>query len=386
MVRGAFFRCRAVCAKVEGAMSKSNLCQRIYTVVCWISAAKSETGSIMQRTVASSTIWVLNRMPLTRNDAIIANVGQHFFPWHDDITPRFARDYVDAARWHASGRWRRESAEHNRNRLVHNISDEGVHFFFREAGPQIWKDGVFPGKRAGTTSKNHECIPPWNYELVQQAYLLPDDAASASTQPSNTLDELLGRRAFDAYNHGLCHLTANSPVDLLRVWLPTALLGSRESFAPMDCTHSTRNGSVLAFWNQMLMHSIWRREARGEGRTSASRSARRIDRSGPSMDQLWQAAKMMITGPAFRYVGYRPEGIDRYDGTHSGGYGDSGGACEMCSSNGTAGSLVAGGGWRGFCRTGYRSDPRLCNDGFLPGQTCPETRLNGRCTKERGPA
>jgi len=53
-------------------------------------------------------------------------------------------------------------------------------------------------------------------------------------------------------------------VGLLRVWLPSAVLGARESSVAKDCTHSVLAGSTYAFWNQHLIHSVWRREARNK--------------------------------------------------------------------------------------------------------------------------
>lgn len=108
----------------------------------------------------------------------------------------------------------------------------------------------------GTSSKRHDCLPPWEYAVVQRAQRTrqhqletcgPSQAqrqphsqtktatsgAVAGTAPSGgsklTLERLLGARAFAAYNAGGCDAVAASPVSLLHTWLPSALLGSRES-------------------------------------------------------------------------------------------------------------------------------------------------------------
>ena len=45
------------------------------------------------------------------------------------------------------------------------------HTFLREAAPQFWRGGVFPG-RIGTTSKRHDCLPPWSAEdVLKDAHL-----------------------------------------------------------------------------------------------------------------------------------------------------------------------------------------------------------------------
>jgi len=97
----------------------------------------------------------------------------------------------------------------------------------------------------------------------------PHDSHSSS----HSLESLLGPRAFDAYNEGICTSLARTPVGLLRVWLPTAVLGPRESSVPRDCTHSVLAGSTYAFWNQLLMHAVWRREARARARDPPTATA-----------------------------------------------------------------------------------------------------------------
>ena len=289
--------CRAVCAKVPGAWSRINRCRRVHTVVCWLSAGKSESPSMQKRTLGYVAAWVFASVrTLTRRDIIVANAGHHFHPWTSAVVKHQVRPFIDACAWHASGQWR--PAGHLSSSTPRPWTERVPHTFLREANPQIWERGVFPG-RIGTASRKHECLPPWPYQLVQQAHM----RTPTERRPVNsTLETLLGPKAFSAYNQGMCEAVGShpfiratqrlvqcghsqlpspspsppqspcspsqprqvqhTPVGLLRVWLPSALLGSRESSVPRDCTHSVLHGAIYAFWNQALVHSVWRREQR----------------------------------------------------------------------------------------------------------------------------
>ena len=284
--------CRAVCAKVHGIWSASNRCQRVHTIVCWLSAAKSEAPSVLQRTLGNVAAWALASVgaTLTQRDIVVGNAGHHFHPWDSRWHVHQLASFVNVCRWHKStrGRWRQtprssgqtSAASSARPPAGHAAATTPMatpHIFLREAGPQIWARGVFPGAaadarpsrtreqashrtgRIGTSSPLHDCLPPWPYEPVQQVHMQRSDAASRA---NSSLDVLLGPRAFHAYNGGLCEAVAGSPVDLLRVWLPTALLGARESAHVGDCTHAMHDGSTYAFWNQLLLHAVWRRGER----------------------------------------------------------------------------------------------------------------------------
>ena len=389
--------CKAICPKVPPLMRSmpkgdatrdeipftpnevqtSQVCQHVHSIVCWVSAGKSESGSMRQRTLGATAEWLLSSLnTLTPRDVIVANVGPHYKPWKDvtaegglGTVPAMIREYVEVMRWHASGKWRGENE--GGSKVSNALSDEqryaalvtsrkvieysyisprvpvlnlscsglfkeiqyhtvlyglirnkplppsvieyansgrcgvrtslaywerlrraalkraesiglyplpampplswepnsdyvrkamdgweapGPHALLRESTPQFWQTveqksdgdgGVFPG-RTGTSSKNHDCIKPWDYEKVQQ-------------DPS-LLRDLLGPRAYSAYNAKLCELVQSSPVSVLRLWLPSAVLGARESFVKGDCTHSLIAGSTLAFSNQLLLHEVWRRE------------------------------------------------------------------------------------------------------------------------------
>lgn len=168
------------------------------------------------------------------------------------------------------------------------------HAFFREAPPQFWKGGVFPGRKIGTTSQNHDCLLPWNFTRVQQAThqrtaRVGGKSGKVTAPPpptSDTLEVLLGPRAFDAYNERRCEDVSGTSIGLLKVWLPSALLGSRESYVKRDCTHSLTAGSALSFANQLLMHQVWRREARW---THPAMGGLRTD--------TWDQLQQLLTNP-----------------------------------------------------------------------------------------
>lgn len=283
--------CRGMCDRERrGGLAP---CADVHTVVCWLSAAKTESPSFKKRTLAHTTAWALGELgrSLTPRDIVVGSLGAHFAPSVAIPTTgfrggtkvvRLAEDFVEVMRWHASGRWRRDtpsgldalngsaggvaaSASPQAQRAV----QQGPHAFYREASPQFWREGVFPG-RVGTSSKNHDCLPPWDFAAAQQA-AQPQGSRRRDGRASNdSLDVLLGRHAFAAYNDRICGAVRGSPVSLLRVWLPSALLGSRESAVRGDCTHSLRTGSTYTFWNQLLLHEVWRREAEREGSPRAA--------------------------------------------------------------------------------------------------------------------
>lgn len=156
--------CRAVCAKVRGGWSRTNRCREVRTVVCWLSAGKSESPSMVRRTLALVTTWAFGSLPsLTRRDIVVANYGHHFAPWATDnrMLSRQLETFVEACRWHASGRWRREVDPDDEAAAA----SEGMkgwrrrvpHTFYREASPQFWAEGVFPG-RVRLSPPRHHCL------------------------------------------------------------------------------------------------------------------------------------------------------------------------------------------------------------------------------------
>ena len=298
--------CRAVCSKVRGPWSRKNRCREVHLIVCWLSAGKSESPSMLRRTLALVATWLFSyATTLERRDIVVANVGHHFLPHHGRTKVRGygphghaqqLAPFVEVCKWHAKGLWRLELNPNDETAAkayaveataakakAATASDETElasyggnstlgrggwrqrvpHTLYRETSPQIWAGGIFPG-RAGTSSKKHACLPEWDYEPVQQAERRRQPHARrglGDAAANSTLDVLLGATAFDAYNARQCELLAKSPVGLLKVWLPSALLGARESSTPRDCTHSYMYGSTNAMWNQLMMHAVWRREA-----------------------------------------------------------------------------------------------------------------------------
>ena len=246
--------CRAICSKVSGPWSPRNLCRDAHTIVCWLSAAKAESPSMRERALGQVTAWLLATVTsLSSRDIVIGNAGHHFSPWdsNDVVLETQVKPFVNACTWDMLGQ-PQGAASHTQPAG----SAARPHYFLKEASPQFWPEGVFPG-RIGFISRKHDCLPPWSYERVQQAMQLPIDRRP----PELTLEHLLGRRAFEAYNRGLCAAVAASPVGLLKLWQPSALLGSRESSFPGDCTHGMMHGSLYPYWNQVLLHAVWRRES-----------------------------------------------------------------------------------------------------------------------------
>lgn len=137
------------------------------------------------------------------------------------------------------------------------------------------------------------------------------------------LERLIGPRSYDAYNHDLCNMTADSPVGLLRVWLPTAIVGSRESSVPHDCTHFLMAGATYAFWNQHMMHAVWRREQRsdsiGTGMSAGASAGAHSDTTpaastGANRITMWHAVRRMLA----RYTRATNRSGDELEGTFDG--------------------------------------------------------------------
>lgn len=335
--------CRAVCTKVRGAWSKSNRCREVHTVVCWLSAGKSESPSMMRRTLALVTTWAFGSLAsLTRRDVIVGSYGHHFLPWDKEVRllSQQLETFIEVCKWHAQGRWRK-TVDAN-DEVAYSKGIRGVlpptwrrrvpHMLYREANPQFWQGGVFPG-RAGTSSKKRDCLPPWEYEEIQRAH--------RQQQPSSSpLDHLLGPRAYAAYNAASCTAVAHSPVGLLRAWLPSALLGSRDSSVVGDCTHSYLYGSTNAFWNQLLLHAVWRRERRQR------------DKEAPSSS--WSASRLETWNELQRMLERANENVAGRDRARDGSYG---GVCgKYARTNGT-----------------YRPFPQACCTEASPVQKCGHT-------------
>jgi len=118
----------------------------------------------VRRTLALVTTWAFGSLPsLTRRDIVVANYGHHFAPWATDnrMLSRQLETFVEACRWHASGRWRREVDPDDEAAAA----SEGMkgwrrrvpHTFYREASPQFWAEGVFPG-RVRLSPPRHHCL------------------------------------------------------------------------------------------------------------------------------------------------------------------------------------------------------------------------------------
>ena len=332
--------CRAVCTKVRGAWSKANRCREVHSIVCWLSAGKSESPSMLRRTLALVTTWAFGSLAsLTRRDVIVGSYGHHFQPWDRDarVLSQQLESFVEVCKWHAHGRWRK--AVDANDEAAATSGGAGTawryripHMFYRETNPQFWEGGVFPG-RPGTSSKKHDCLPPWNYEDVQRAQQQQQQRASSP------LDRLLGPRAFAAYNAACCAAVARSPVSLLRTWLPSALLGSRDSFVVGDCTHSYLYGSTNAFWNQLLLHTVWRRERRWDKEELAG---------------TWPANRLETWQELQRMLASANENLATRDRARDGSYG---GVCgKYARNNGT-----------------YRPFPLACCTEASPVQKCGHT-------------
>ena len=288
---------------------------------------------------------------------------------------------MQAATWHEHGRWRPEVDPNDEAAAAGGEASAGAgagasawrarspHFLYREANAQLWAGGVFPG-RVGTSSQKHDCLPPWDVEALQQALLPQRTRPTRRVAPrqhgalETTLEALLGPRAFDAYNEHTCEQVggarpgrrgqrravagsalSGSPVSLLRTWLPAALLGSRESAVAGDCTHSWLYGSTNAFYNQLMMHTVWRREARGRERrgghvpVSAPPPRNRLD--------TWRELQQMLRNAN--------ENVPERDRSLDGSYG---GVCygvNTRSSNST-----------------YRPHPRVCSEAACTPTRCPD--------------
>ena len=348
--------CRAVCAKVHGKMSRKNRCREVHTVVCWLSAGKSESPTMLRRTLALVTTWVFSSLStLTTHDVIVGSYGHHFFPRYSErrMLARQLEAFVEVCRWHADGRWRMgvdandEAAATDGGPWTRRVP----HTLYREANPQFWPGGVFPG-RVGTSSRKHDCLPPWDYKTVQRPYSGRRDEPPGS--PEGALEQLLGPRAFAAYNADGCDAVARSPVSLLRAWLPSALLGSRESSIAGDYTHSFLPSSTHAFWNQLLLHAVWRRERRWDpddtdrGGTGRNRpSPDRAARQAVNRLETWRELQQMLA---------------LSDGAHSAGGG------RDSARDGSYGAIC---GKRGRANgTAYRPYPLACCTELSPVQKC----------------
>ena len=123
-----------------------------------------------------------------------------------------------------------------------------------------------------------DCIAPWPYEEVQRNEALIDavqeraalaGAKARSAMPRNlTLSSLLcpegvchqrfpGKNSFAAYtNDQMCARLEGSGVQVLRTWLPSAILGSRDSARFGDCIHPRVRGSILTMWNVLLLTEV----------------------------------------------------------------------------------------------------------------------------------
>ncbi len=174
--------CRAVCSKLGGPWSRQNRCRQVHFVVCWLSAAKSESPSMLRRSLALVATWLFSfATTLDRRDIVVANYGHHFLPFGRDAPGGTQlAPFVEACKWHAHGRWRPELLDPNDEAAAKAEGGGGTrglaaawqrrvpHMLYREANPQMWPGGIFPG-RVGTASKKHVCLPVWDSERVQQA-------------------------------------------------------------------------------------------------------------------------------------------------------------------------------------------------------------------------
>lgn len=380
--------CRAVCSKVRGPWSRMNRCREVHLIVCWLSAGKSESPSMLRRTLALVATWLFSyATTLERRDIVVANVGHHFLPHHGRTNvpgygpqghARQLAPFVEACKWHAKGLWRLELSPNDEaaakayaveataakaKAVAASVGLEQAsyggssalgpggwrqrvpHTLYRETSPQFWAGGIFPG-RAGTSSKKHACLPEWDYEPVQQAERRRQPQARrglGEAASNSTLDVLLGATAFDAYNARQCELLAKSPVGLLKVWLPSALLGSREASTPRDCTHSYLYGSTNAMWNQLMMHAVWRREAsisRETARPKYVGSAREEQRRWNRL-ATWEQLRAMLI--------YANENVKTRDKARDGSY------VALCEK-----WIHARGGPNGTS-SAYRPAPATCN-------------------------
>lgn len=75
-------------------------------------------------------------------------------------------------------------------------------------------------------------------------------------------------------NMRMCEHLAGTGVRVLRTWLPSAILGSRESVQFGDCLHPRVRGSTVTMWNAMLLFEmrVAEREAAGSSGVAAARA------------------------------------------------------------------------------------------------------------------
>ena len=159
--------CRAVCAKVHGKMSRKNRCREVHTVVCWLSAGKSESPTMLRRTLALVTTWVFSSLStLTTHDVIVGSYGHHFFPRYSErrMLARQLEAFVEVCRWHADGRWRMGVDANDEAAATdggQSWTRRVPHTLYREANPQFWPGGVSQGasaRRRGSTIACHHGI------------------------------------------------------------------------------------------------------------------------------------------------------------------------------------------------------------------------------------
>jgi hypothetical protein len=80
-----------------------------------------------------------------------------------------------------------------------------------------------------------------------------------------------GTAAGNSYNRHICTCLGESRIGVLQLWLPLALLGSRESPRPFDCTHHLVTGSAPSFVNQRLLFAAEERSRGTDARAAADR-------------------------------------------------------------------------------------------------------------------
>jgi hypothetical protein len=232
-------------------------------IVCWVSAAKSAGNVVLEkRTLGHALAWVYEHLPLTSADVIVGNVGVHFHP--GEAVVRQTRGFRDMHEWFAT-----RLRPHGR--LLPRV-------YYREATPQIWAGGIYPGKtfKPAYTGKRvgyADCLPPWDWKAVQQGL----------SQPLS-LETLLSPEAYGRYNSHVCSTFANSSIRVLPVWEPSALLGSRESAMVGDCTHPYPKGSIVAMWNQFLLQQLHHDEDQSQRRESRCDGAPRDRQNGATDD------------------------------------------------------------------------------------------------------
>jgi hypothetical protein len=190
--------------------------------VCWISAGKGPERRIGD-VVATLLQQPISTAPLlTQRDIVVTNAGLHYRP----TDKARLRDELASL----------VAAVKGAQRLVRSSTLPLL--YYRTTSPQFWRNGIYH-----YTSNKVDCLPAW-------------DVAAMLRRVANGTDmrDVLGSKGSNAYNQCVCCALHSAPVvQMLDIWLLTAVMGPAESWRPYDCSHFFTLGSVPSAWNQLLL-------------------------------------------------------------------------------------------------------------------------------------